>query len=649
MIKRFAAILWKEWKGMQPFFILIVALFVAGLFWVQFSEFMDEKFIWELIREQHVYSLWVTLILCVTGTLGLLTREKVDGHLLYLDGLPVSRTSIYIAKWLLVFTIVASLDALWTLESVGYDLLSRESDDPSTPWRHVGVFLFLHTFVCGFFLCVLFPLSFLRLWSLLALGGIFYLILILKMKGFPYATLLDPFELMQPPSDIEGDWPIPWKHMAVLGVIGMVSWLIGLFIFTRRDFSQNRGLSSFRQSFWGKLAVVVGVIAMVVVWGSYIYFAEQVESGIDGEQPTAIVEEIRAETVKGGDQILTRKTEKFEFVYRKKIDKRLQPLADRADEIYGQVVDYLQAGEEATSGRITVDMTNPLGSHNAGQAYWKKIRMGFPRKLELSEAEAILGHEVCHVVIDRITEGRLERNFNSARWFHEGLASYLEFEQFRKPAEKDEYDHWLALSSSWNEVNFSELVLNHVLMSKRDSNIVYAAGMEWIYALVDVYGDEAPAKLLRAIGRPEAPPKIVGIELWRDACLAAGYDLERIRGRYRVRLRELRETYQETCDKMPEIKKAKVTRLDGQIVVNPEFPEGWKEAAPEGARLICRLRPDDDAGPHEWRYSKLRKDDTFTTSVLHFQKAKIGVQIGWIYKGWCDQPVFGEWIEENVE
>ena len=187
---------------------------------------------------------------------------------------------------------------------------------------------------------------------------------------------------------------------------------------------------------------------------------------------------------------------------------------------------------------ITVDLSSPLASHNAGQAYWKKIRMALPAKTgkgKQREAEtfAILGHEVAHVFIDQLTKGRLEASFNSARWFHEGLASYIEFRFFREEGADENYRRWVGIASGWGEVHFSEMVNNAEFSQRRDLNLAYPAGYLWADSLVRVYGDDAPAKLLAAIGRDGGPEKLDGMALWRDGCLASDFDLERIRSDFR--------------------------------------------------------------------------------------------------------------------
>ena len=648
MIRRFTALFWKEWMGLQPFFVLLVALFVFGLIWMQCTEFMDEFPIWSKYLLIGSDQIPITFILCLVATLGLLTRERDEGSLQFLDGLPVSRFSLYLAKWLAAFLMITLFELIWVGEALVYEWLSTESLSPPTPWNHVATFSFLNAYLCAFFISVLMPLSFLRLWALLALGVIFWGLTLLDTWNVPYAVWLNPFRLVVPPASIDDGWTIPWKHLGVLTVIGSVHWCAGLLLFSRRDGARGGGFRRFRQSFWGKLFMLGSVVMIVVVWFGLLVFQgvrQLEEEGFEGMEP---VEKPLTEVEKGNriERITTRK---FEFVYRKRIEEKLVPLTEQSDEIFEKVVAYLEASPDDSSGRTVVDLTNPLGSHNAGQAYWKKVRMSYPDKGGLEEARAILGHELAHVLMERISRGRLGESFGSARWFHEGVASHVEFQLFRPEDAVEEYHRWLALGSTWGEVHFAELVDDNLLGKRRDPNLVYPAGLLWVQSGVDVYGDDFAARLLRALGREGAPRKLEGMQLWRDTSIAAGFDLERVRSRFRARLAELRETYREECLRMPEISEAEVKRAEGKIVITPVLPSGWKKVLPAKTTLVCRMRPDAGDPPMKWRYSKLKGNRTFSVSALEFLNPKFEYQIGYLNPEWCQQPVFGEWVEGGAE
>ena len=113
-MRAFRAILWKEWISLRPFALLLLALFVFGLFMVQATEYFDVYPFWENIIGNAGSVVGVTFILCAVVSLGLMVREKDEGTLLYLDGLPISRFSVYLAKWLVAVALISAINLLWT-------------------------------------------------------------------------------------------------------------------------------------------------------------------------------------------------------------------------------------------------------------------------------------------------------------------------------------------------------------------------------------------------------------------------------------------------------------------------------------------------------------------------------------------------------
>src|SRR5215813_6931569 len=95
----------------------------------------------------------------------------------------------------------------------------------------------------------------------------------------------------------------------------------------------------------------------------------------------------------------------------------------RADEVHESVRKFLGASPDDT--KIVVDMGG-AAPHDAGNAYWKTIRMNLAASDNADRLAAVLGHETTHVYADRMSDTRLTSDFNSTRFFHEGLATYVE-------------------------------------------------------------------------------------------------------------------------------------------------------------------------------------------------------------------------------
>ncbi|MEM6915452.1 MAG: ABC transporter permease [Verrucomicrobiota bacterium] len=556
-MRAFRAVLWKEWLSLRPFAWLLIALFFVGLILIQATQYFDAYAFWQNVLSDPVTISSVTFVLALVVALGLMVRESDEGTLLYLDGLPVRRVTIYTAKWLVAVGLISGINLLWFFEGMIYDSLSRSSASPPVPWRSYLVFLSLELFLGVFFVTVLVCFSFLRRWALLALGAVFWIVFWLNSLQVPFAELLNPFLLIQAPSDMEAVWEWPTLQFSVLSGMLVISWFAGLLLFSLRLGWARSIQRIMRETWWGKLAGGCSILLIVVVWFAFMVVATW-DEGMEEVEELARAEQEERELIESGNNILTDETEHFRFIYRGKQEKRMKRVLAKSDPVYEKVADFLEVPAEKREGRITVDLSSPLASHNAGQAYWKKIRMGLPKKVgkgKQREAEtlAILGHEVAHVFIDQVTEGRLEESFNSARWFHEGLASYVEFRLFRPEGADRNYRNWVGLASGWGEVHFPEMVNAAGMMQERDANLVYPAGYLWIDSLVNVYGEEAPAKLIAAIGREDGPAKLEGMALWRDGCLACDFDLERIRSDFRGQLNQLRGEVEELFGELPEI------------------------------------------------------------------------------------------------
>lgn len=633
MMSTILAVFWKEWKALQPLFWFIILYFIYGLFVTQFDQFMDEKIFWsDIILNGESFTVQ-SMLLALLGCLGLLTREKDDSTLTFLEGLPVKRGLVYCVKSLLAFILVSGFITLITIEVYCYEQISLESTDSPTPLKHIFTFWALNTFLVAFYVCVALLLSFLRLFSLLVIFLYIIFASFLFYYQFPGYSYFNPFKIMEPPREVEDAWVIPWARIIPCAVIGAISWGLGYLIFVTIPATSSQNQTARKVINW-ILGIILVIIFLFFAMGHIVADAQKRFLGQNDNQNT-------------GRAIKTVQTERFQFVYRENIEERLQPLIDDADKLYKIAADLLEADE--STALITVDMTQPLASHNAGQAFWNKIRMGFPKKQSLAESKAILGHEIVHVLIDRITQRRLSKQFQSARWFHEGLASYVEMHHYREAGGDRDYNRWLALASTWDEVKFTELVNNNQLSLKRDTNLVYPAGLEFIEAAVDEYGEAWLPKILRSIGREGAPKNLNGLELWSDACHAGGFDLDQIRSRFRDRLAKLEEENEAMCSRLPEVTEGNVTRDNGKIIITPDLPEGWRKKAPKKAKLICRIRPTDTSQPLQWRYAELNKDNKFVTSALSFRGTRIGFQVGWVHKNWCADAVFGEWVNTSIE
>src|SRR6185436_14794522 len=104
------SLLRKEFRSLLPFLALV--LFFASLNWVFLflTEFPDQYPLSKLLAEDNRTSTQVIyFIMAVALAAGLLARERDEGTLSFLDGLPVSRGRIFFCK------VALALAVLWVL------------------------------------------------------------------------------------------------------------------------------------------------------------------------------------------------------------------------------------------------------------------------------------------------------------------------------------------------------------------------------------------------------------------------------------------------------------------------------------------------------------------------------------------------------
>lgn len=629
--------LWKEFVALRAFFGLVAGLFFFFVLLTLATEFPDEQTL-EILWENPAEIASVFGVIALIVSMGLLVREREEGTLGFLDALPVTRARVFWAKW------AVALGILWfdLLLSVGeilvYAKLSETSISEPINWRTIGVWTGLYAFLCAWFLSVGMLLSFLRRWAFLLIGIVVWVLFLLTQLRVPYIDYLNPLGLGEAVF-VDGEWVVPWAHLLVLAFTGALALGLALILFSMRD----NGLTRFRQwmddTVWGGLLKWAAIGMIAVVWIGFMMHFTWANADSIWTESDRLTEELEQRLVDAGG-VFEEETERYEFSYRERDISRVEVLLERGDEVYGGVVEAL--GAEAFEGKVLVDLAQPIAEHNAGQAYWKKIRMSIGEGDTEDEVLGVLGHETVHVFLEKLSDGKISDVFGSTRWFHEGVATYLQYRYFLPEGKAGEMDRWLAVASAWGQVVFEEMVDDEVLTQKRDTNLVYPAGRMWVEALVEVYGVEAIGELTRAMAREGAARNLKGLRLWRDLFQACGYNLERVLAEFRRKLRELEAREAALIAALPELA-GSAERVDGWIVITPEY-EGEAEG---DAQLHCRLKPSEDAAFYEVDDVRLAGDGTFKARGLNYRKPTVWYQMGWRLDGMYS-PVYGKWAEIEV-
>ncbi len=613
----------KELRALRAVIIFIVCLELVGICAVFWTEFPDRLTLThQLTHEKGATdtssSLALTsLVLCA----GLLVRERDDGTLSFLDGLPVTRTRIFFGKLLAALLILGAVVAFEIGVAALFHLLSRSSLEVAFPRRLLATMLGIHSVIAFTFVSVALALSFLRRWMFLVLALLVWAFIFARHVRAPHIDLFDPFVLATPALHA-GRWIVPWANVGALlgvGILAAAIALVGFHALGDGAWLITRRLS---RSILARIALVLGTALIPIAWISLLFWVgKDAASDEDHDWNPA-----------ASDPATRTDTAWYIFIHRQSQRTSVKALADRAEEIQGKVATFLQS----TPLEITVDTTSNLARHNAGQAYWRKVKMRLDAE-DAADNAAVLGHETTHVYLDQLSEFKLTGVFASVRFFHEGLASYLEHRFFRDAAALRAFRRAGVVSHAWQPVSFESLADDDAFRRQRSADLVYPLGEIFCAAIVQLHGDEALPKIARAFARPGAPKDLKHLELWQDTLQSCGYSLEAVLGEFRRQLDALVAEDRAFIDALPR-PKATVELTATEIIIRPEPTPTIK------SRLVCRTRPTADAPEYELDSPPRQPDGTF-----HLSRSLYGYGTFWYQLGWrvedSAQPLLDAWHE----
>jgi len=564
----------KELRALRPMMMLMVAVTAATFIYSMADEFPDISS--PSSQESSAIGGLIVLGLfsAMTGA-GLLVSESGDGTLLFLDALPVSRTRIFRTKIAAgIAVLIAALLLDFSLDVVS-SVMEHQSTSRPFPWGAESLCLAQQSIAAIYLLSVAVLLSFTRQWFTLVVGFVVWGFLLLRVNNVAWTALFDPYELLVCSCD-NLHARFAWRHAAAELSASAVLLAIAWFCFQSLGDRIQHATERVSRLRIADVLRCIGIVLVPVVWIAVLYSVVRLAKRDKPRIGNRAIEE---------KFFATSQTKRFDFVFRESQRKQAESLIAKADEIHDQVTAYL--GASPVPGRIVVDLGSSVVRHAAGQTTWTKIRIPLGLGLSLHELQAVLGHETTHVYIEQVSEGAMLRNFGSARFFHEGLATFIEHKFFSTPEERLRMRRLAAAASSRGKVPFETLASNTALGKERDGNLVYPLGEIFCQALVVTYGDDAPGKLLRAFARPDAPSGLDGAALWRDAMQSCGFDLERVIAAYDTDVDRAIKEEAAFITKFPKLT-ARVEVADGEIIIRPEF----KGAVP--GKIVCMLEPSFD-------------------------------------------------------
>ncbi|MEI9898250.1 MAG: ABC transporter permease [Chthoniobacter sp.] len=568
----------KELQALRPFVVCILGLSVLSWIYTLCTKVPDAEHFdpahW--LDETRGGSLLLLALFSLLLGAGVLMQESDQRTLLFLDGLPVSRTRVFLLKTLAALLVIALLPLLDFGTDVATGLLSRTSTDGPFPWTFIGAEIGLLLLAAVYLVALAMLVSFTRAWFALVTGLLLWIYLWLRGRGVDWLAFFDTYALLGP-SYTAAKVLVSWRHVAVHAAAAIVSlflaWLGFLSLGDRTQFAAER-LGRLR---WlAALGVGARWLAPVIWIAAFVKLVGNTGSGPGG-----------ADSPIGEEAFSQRETKHYEFLYRTAQTASAKPLLAAADHVYEQVAAYLGAPSSPT--RVVVDLASAVATHASGQTNWTKIRIPLQRDSSLNELNLILGHETTHVFIEQLSDGRLSSHFNEIRFLHEGLATHVELQLFGTNEDRAQNRRSVAGAWSRGKVPLELLMDDAALRRQREPNLAYPLGDIFAQALIETQGHEAPARLLRAFARRNAPSGLEGAALWRDTMQAAGLSLDRVAAAYDVACSAAMQQEKDFLSTLPRL--AATVRIEQEnIVVQPIFaglpPPGKNRV------LYRRRRPD---------------------------------------------------------
>jgi hypothetical protein len=572
-----AALLRKEMRELMPWGFLGLALGlnnVADLLLEQVDMTpLGQTF--QLLNEYNIVVYW--LIAFAIGT-GLAVREHDDRTLGFLDGLPVSRSRVFVVKCA-VMSAFLLIGPLLELAALGTShLLSRGSLDHALH----GVLLLEALALQGLLLVngLMLGAAFGRLRSLALLAaGLATTALALLVENVPRATLLNPLTLLDwewTSSGIVVDGETLRAQIVVTAVAALVAWhgfvRAGK---VRRPLNVSGPVAS--------AVVVVATIAAIAVALLLVARPMQVPPSSSlqaGAGSYEFAPSPPAQTV----------TRHYRLSYPAHEAEAALALARDADEVFERVHALLGL---PPGDAIDVDASGSAPNTH-GTAFLGRLRMTLD-----SEVLAVLAHETTHVAAQRAAGGERDWLWQAADVLSEGLASWIET-RFRARVERaDERMLVLAAMHARRELIVEELADPDALARARDQNIKYGAGEALIAALVRLYGEGALARLLQAFDDPRLPSDLRGLPLWQGTFQLAGFDLAAVVDEFYRAITDYEALHATEVAALPRPRVVLVRigrRMGAMIVLDPRRTE---DAATQS--FVVRFRPAPDSSLSDYR------------------------------------------------
>jgi hypothetical protein len=619
----------KELRALVPSAVLIGVIYSAFyLYWLstEFPDLPSSESNGIVNSDSAQSEGWESLVLIylfstIVGT-NLLIGERTAGTLRFLDALPTTRTRIFFTK-VAAALLVLALDPImgWVIAPIMEWVIENQfsvTQDLSTLLGAAALDLSKSMVLYFCLLSVTLLLSFSGTWFPMVAGFVFWGFLGLRAQQLKWMGLLDPSEFFGAPG-------FSWGHAAALIGTGAVflglAWGGFLVLGDRLEHAVDR-MGRVRLAPVYRLA---WFILTPAVWIGVLFQLHRIAPSAS-EKP----EGIAAYEETFGSEL----TQRYQFVFREGQRENAKEIVSAADGLHDRVTAFLRADPMPVP--IVVDLATSVDPRAAGVTNWTKIRVPLELGENLEFLKVVLGHETTHVYINHLGRSAMHRDFESTRFFHEGLSTFVEHNFFSTHDEQRKMRRVAAFAHSRGRIPFAILSDNGALKADRDENLVYPLGELFCQALVSTYGDPAPGLLLRSFARLKPSAGLRGVELWRTALQSCGFDLERVVAAYDAALESSVQEEAEFIARFP--KSSAVVEIVGSDIVIRRKPSEVVSARP-----VFRLPSKDGITPP----FSVEKDGSIRIPRSGHTNPRLRYMLGWASDD-VRLPLFEPWAEADL-
>ncbi len=609
------AVFRKEISDLTPFLLLVQLVYGTEVFFDLLTDYPDQSPLlnhFSFIQNGNWFTNCLAaffLSFALAG--GLFVREIDQRTIHFLEGLPTNRHRIFWSKVAAAFCVLFSGPLLEAAHSVWQQYFARTTIDPGYHWNLVLTGLFLQACLLFVFLSTGLLFSFLRRlgWALAALLFAAYA---LALRTLPAVVVLNPCLITEPL--LEGHtWPIPWRMLQVQLPLALAALLASWWLFLGKGMALAVWLDKVRRTTLGRVTLGCTGLATILAWFVILVMliAGRGDRGVSDGDALFV-----------GWEEADYATERYTFKVPSNLLEAARPGLKQADTIHDQVTTFLDA---PIGDPIAVNAMQPAGRHVAGLAFWQSIRLGSGTLISPEQLVATLGHETVHVYADRLSNGTLNAQHQTTRFFNEGLAEYVEQRFFRDPAYQDvaHYERVVAAFDLFHRFEFTTIMNNTALTAEYDPYLVYPVGMTFVQQVIARHGDETAHNILVRLGREDRPRDMAGMVLWRDAFQGAGLNFDSEVNAYYEYVQTLRSKHQAFVEGLPRLY-GSVEREEGLLWIRVDSDK------PHDYSVIVRARQSADADQELYQYPRADADGRFPLLARDFPnlELQVGLQIG---------------------